>query len=97
MLLAIAFADGSVSGSATEDPTRRVEAHYIVFELDADGMPRAMSDRIVRLAEAPASRTNTAIERELATRARNAEQVVVRVLDRNRVVAFQQSSRFRAG
>lgn len=78
-----AFAQG------TSAPPRGVEADYLVFELDASGVPRPLSHQVVRLSERPSSRSDAAVVRRLAAVREDAEQVVVRLLDAAGRVTFQ--------
>jgi len=89
LLLATASAGRSASAESAADPDRGVQAHYIVFELDLDGVPRPMSHQIVRLAGPLESGTDAALERRLDSVPRDAGSVVVRLLTPDGQVAFQ--------
>lgn len=59
-LLAMTLTAGAGTALGEDDPAEKVESHYIVFELDPDGVPRPMSHRFVQLAAPPASRSDEA-------------------------------------
>lgn len=88
-LLGLALTAGAGSALGADDPAERAESHYIVFELDAAGVPRPMSHRFVRLAVAPESRSDAAVQRRLAALPRDAESVLVRVVAPDGALAFQ--------
>jgi hypothetical protein len=87
-LLAMTLTAGAGAAFGADDPAESVESHYIVFELDADGVPRPMSHRFVRLAAPPASRSDAAVERRLADTPSDAEQILVRALTPDGAVGF---------
>jgi len=89
LFLAMVSSGHAATAESPSSPARDFESHYIVFEIDADGVPRPMSHRIVRLAQPAESMSDAAIGRRLAAASRGAEPVVVRVLTPEGGVAFQ--------
>jgi PKD repeat protein len=84
-LLVLALSAGAPSLGEDAPGT---DAHYVVFELDASGKPQPMSYRLVHLADAPASKSDTDVALRVSA-GRETEAIVVRAIAPDGSVAFQ--------